>query len=851
MRRLAVLLVVAWAGVGVAQEKAAGKAPPRPSFNLKLHLELDGPAQIKASQIKPALFPQGKRCCFTYVGPTNPQVIARLSKLGFRTTLYVDPARSSEQLKAWEDAGADVGINIWGGKGTYASHIGANTIQEAFDAVITSRLVLRSKCRGALGAAAIGGHYGTLSFPVDRDPDNGSGFGYAYHDGNYLLLSDNKPYMIYLGRQGDLKQILDNRDNFDNRMDSRSVPNETIYYQILANQMSSTIKRAEKGQVVRISLRDFKPVDLDELCETIGKYGQHELIWHATESEIGANEYVRDKVRVQDVQPSGGGLDVTLSVDQDIFPPFLLTPLPLELPKGTKLKSASVGSAACAAISNSEGTFVDVPLRQILAGALKMSLKPAAPDMTAPDEMDLTLTLKNTGDKPVQGKLSWVGNIGIAIAGGEGPLTLAAGEEKAVAAKAKTDKACRFGIVPVRAMLTSGEQVLMEGFELVVAPRLAVEVDPMQSIPMKAGRPQHFLVHIANVRGENRFISHKAGPCKGFVAWDLPPGMKAIPEKQAFELGADQRKTLVFKLESSQYRKLEPAQEREMARPVVQFEGESEPVCVLFPGTVVLRDESAVAPKPLDDKGLLVYASWDDNARNGLFDKSVGNPGAHFYPGHRAAYNNEGVKAWCMNTQGVCQIHDSWKNIDYYEGTAMFYVRKDPLVRNENTFVPDPKSTINMGCGRSNEGEMLFCAGLVQTVGSSDSGITLRRFRSWQGKPGYLQLTYQNMSRKLIACQAGPFEWTEEWRHVAILWSVKDRRLELYIDGKLAAKAGAGEGEWMASPWDRGRPSGWNLQIITSDHGNWTGTCRDEVYIYNRALTPEEILANKELCGKK
>ncbi len=203
-----------------------------------------------------------------------------------------------------------------------------------------------------------------------------------------------------------------------------------------------------------------------------------------------------------------------------------------------------------------------------------------------------------------------------------------------------------------------------------------------------------------------------------------------------------------------------------------------------------------------------------------------------------------------MNSQQVCEILDSYRNIDYYEGTVCFYVRKDPLVRNENTFVPDPKETVRFPCGRSNNGETLFTAGLVQNVGSSNSGITLRRFRSWQGKDGYLQLTYQMMGGGLVACQAAPFSWSEEWRHVAILWSVKQKRLEIYLDGKLAAKAHPGQQEWRPSPWDRGvrNGNGWNMNLITADHGAWCGTCRDEVYIYKRALTAEEIRANKELA---
>jgi hypothetical protein len=332
-----------------------------------------GPGRRRGTLDQYGLFPPGKRCAFTYTGASSPATIAPLSKLGFRTTVYVSPADAGERLKDLEQAGADLGINIWGGKGTYASHIGANTIQEAFDAVITSRLVLRGKCAGPLAASAIAGHYGTMDFPVNRSPENGSGFGYAYHDGNYLILSDNKPYMVYLGREGD--GVLVNRENFDNRIESRNVPNEMVYYQILANQFRGTLLRLEKGQVVRFSLRDFKAPDLAELREVIGPFGGHELIWHATEAQIGANEYIRRKVRVAGIKPAGAGqVEIVLNLERDLFGPYLLTSLPLKLPKTLKVTAASVMATACPIVVNDEGVFVDVPLREALASACRMTM---------------------------------------------------------------------------------------------------------------------------------------------------------------------------------------------------------------------------------------------------------------------------------------------------------------------------------------------------------------------------------------------------------------------------------------------------------------------------------------------
>jgi len=136
---------------------------------------------------------------------------------------------------------------------------------------------------------------------------------------------------------------------------------------------------------------------------------------------------------------------------------------------------------------------------------------------------------------------------------------------------------------------------------------------------------------------------------------------------------------------------------------------------------------------------------------------------------------------------------------------------------------------------------------------SSKSGVALRRFPGWGGKKGYLEAVYRVMGKRNYYVQV-PFEWSDTWHHLALLWHVKDRRLEIYIDGKLAGKADPGQQEWYASPWDKGKPGGGTIDnkfmFGSKDHGKVALTLRDELYIYNRALTPGEIKANMELVKK-
>src|SRR6185436_6076733 len=109
------------------------------------------------------------------------------------------------------------------------------------------------------------------------------------------------------------------------------------------------------------------------------------------------------------------------------------------------------------------------------------------------------------------------------------------------------------------------------GFELQVAPRLRVEIDPISRIPLPAGRSQHFIVRIANGQAPTRFISRKAGACGGVVTLDLPPGMTSEPAEQKFVLPENSEATLPFLLNHPEW---SPAPVK--VRPRVRFDGEKD-----------------------------------------------------------------------------------------------------------------------------------------------------------------------------------------------------------------------------------------------------------------------------------
>ncbi len=830
---------------------------------LNVRVELNAGGKLSASEIKYSQFPSGKRCAFTYTGAKKPSTIAALSKLGFRTTVYCSPGAQEAAIRSMEEAGAEIGVaGYWGAKGDYGSTIGQNTAQEAFDAVITSRMDLKRSAKKPVVCGTLEGHFGP-SFTVTRDPDNA--YGAVFQDANFLSLqnSSHNVYYIYAGRC----QAAPNwtRAKSDNTIRSERVPNELLYYQALALQFQGTVDDIKPGLIVRYSIRDFDAPDLNELASEIGEYGKHPLIWNASEGEIAGYEYAMKQARIAGVKEAGStALDVTLALDRDTFPEHLLAPLCLEFPKGLAIKSARIGSTACAVTSRDGQAFVDVPLAAALKDGCEMALSTPALDVTVPGEIPITLTIRNTSDLPLaDARLEWTGCPGRAGVGG---LAVSGGPADAfkidpkgslvIQAQARAIQGARFGLSPVQAVirgkLGNEERAFMAGFEIVVAPRVRVEMDPPERIPLAPGQSQHFEVLLANGRSSqpggplDKFISQKAGPCKGVVSLELPDGMEATPAELPFDLAtADSRCSLVFKVLNKKWDK-----EKGVVRPILRLDGEKEPVDSVCPGTWILRDPAIFDHKPLDEKGLLVYASWDDIDKNGKLDRSVGNPNGYHYS-YTSVYSSDGARGTCLASQG-CNIYDSYKNINYQEGTMLFWMRRDPKLRNELQYKGDPATSWKQGVNRGNAGENLIMAGTWQQRKVASSGLSLRRYPGGNGKDGYLELLYQCMNNRHYYMQV-PYDnkrlW--EWRHVAMLWNVKDRRLELYLDGELAGKAEPGNGEWYAAPWDRGAQTGWKLELLTIDHGKWAGTCRDEMYIYNRALSAEEIKANMEQVKKK
>ncbi|HET6428773.1 MAG TPA: LamG-like jellyroll fold domain-containing protein [Phycisphaerae bacterium] len=847
-------------------------------LKLKVVLNLSRSTTLRERDLKYSFFPGGRRCAFNYTGPSQTRNIAELTKIGLRTTVYVSPGTSAERVKALQQAGAEVGVTgYWGASGTYSSLIGANSVQEAFDAVATSRLVIR-KLVGApvLPSGTCGGHIPTHSFPIERNMDSYGGYGAVFQDSNFLSLAfDSQQCLsVMLGLAGPQQVAV--RSVNRNTMQSSQVPNELIYYQLLAGQFEGAIREAREGQIVQFSLRDFKPEDLKLLLENIGEYGKHPAIWHATDGMIASCEYIKENVHILDIaRPDPKRYEITLAVEKDTFAPYLIVPLTLSLPKRFPIESASFEGMPCP-VTVPEGSGepnVTIPLDAYLAKGCTMSLEQSAPGMTVPDTMPVTLTLTNALDKPItDARLTWFGSVrfsgltpgtrgggartgvkagmGLTVTGGDGaPFTLAPGETRKIPATARTLPGSRFGLLPVRALLQGKvdgrERIFLGGFEITVAPMMRVDMAPNMRMPLPAGENQYFWVRLSNVTGPDKFIHYKAGPCRGVLTFDLPEGMTAEPAEQPFDFGADQTKSFLFKVTNTLW---DPAEVK--VRPVIRLEGVAEALELLEPGTTVIRDRDQIDHKPLDDSGLLVYWGFNDDRRVATFTRSAGRAAGHLFPGTTTSFAPGGIRGGCLASQPTCAIHATYKNIDYRQGTILFWFQRDPRVKNDNRFMADPATSWRNG-GRSNSGEgMVFVQG-VQRDGYASGGLDIRRYPTWGDKTGYIEAVYRGLGGEAFHVQAPyPRSMEDTWCHVAVTWSVKDRRLELFVNGKSAGKADPGEGPWHGVPWDNAADWGHPLVVSTMDHGHWSGTMRDEFYVYNRPLTAEEIAANMLLAKK-
>lgn len=835
------MTVLSGAEVSATNDKAK-------DVRLKLILDLESKADLSSKDVKYHYYPEGRSFAYTYSGIGNPKEIAYYQKLGFRTTVYVRSSTSEKVIKALEDAGAEIGVAgraMWGSKGTKGSSIGANTRHGAFHAAATTRIELSKKAKCPIAVVSAATFHAGRPFLYSRA--GCEGYGFVFQDSNYLQNTCTSFVIVSRGDHSKT-QILCPATAIGG-----SRAHELIVYQTLNNQFRGAMRRKEQGRVINFSMPSQLDAKQRKMFERIvGRWGKDERIWHARQGEIAGLAYLKKKSRIVDVKPVGStGMEVLLSIDADVFPDYLLAPLPLQFPASLPIKEARIGGVTCAVTKKDTGIHVDVPIQKALRNGCAMTLATSAPDMEIPGEMTITLSMKNMMDKPMEDvRFHWVaeGHPGMTLSEApSAPFSLAPNAEKKIVATVKTVRGAWFGLRAIEAVaearVDGEDRVFMEGFEIQVKPRLRVEGTPRRRVPYIVGRRLPYLVDINNYKSHtkggppSKFISHRTGPCKGVVTFQLPEGMEADPPQQSFELPEHGKVRLLFWIKNNTW-----SPKLEKIIPLVTFDGEKTPIQTPFPGTQVVRDKEQLNYKPLDELGLTLHANWDDPDN---WKHQAVNP-RNYRGVSGVALHHEGKKGYCIKKGSMC-FFDPFKTSNYEQGTVCLWIKRDPSVRNENQYRPDPKKTWKIQLREGYfRGE--YIAGEEPSCGPGNCGMSLRRWPGWGGKEGYLEAVYRCIGNKRYYVQV-PFEnkklWT--WRHVTVLWHMNDRRLEIYVDGELKGKADPGDGPWLGLPWNMGRPAGGTnagFGFGSNDHGKKTYMLRDEIYVYDKVLTPEQIKAN-------
>jgi hypothetical protein len=411
---------------------------------------------------------------------------------------------------------------------------------------------------------------------------------------------------------------------------------------------------------------------------------------------------------------------------------------------------------------------------------------------------------------------------------------------------------------------------------------LTVDMDPCPRIPLRPGEGQNFLIS----------LSQAGTSCNGTISFNnLPTGLTCVPQTQNYTISPGQEKLLVFEMSSSMWA------ESTAVRPAVTVSGGES---VNFPDsfvTQIMRDSvyyeklynmgnRTLKNNPLDPQGFMAYWScgdfnateyrhWDQCAgANGFWEEGVW-------------YHEGGIKgrAACAYNGKAFPLH-RWSKIayeplnvlDYRRGTIMCWFRKTlnriKDMEYAGSFNADPANTWQIGPNGMNgvrgEGlvgwqtspQQIYTKWYLRhpdwrTIGewkpSSNSYISLRRYKSVPGvTEGYLEAVYLAMRGDKYHVQA-PFDWTETWRHVALVWDTEAPKLEIWIDGQLASgpvkKNGSPSTDtiWYGCPWDVVTFCNSGMSIINAPaEGGQSTLDRDEYYIYNRALNQTEIQANRQ-----
>lgn len=588
----------------------------------------------------------------------------------------------------------------------------------------------------------------------------------------------------------------------------------------------AAFQQAEKSKARAVILGRGGPTgDYKAFLE---KHGRKEDYWYATLGELASAIYLQRKAKVSGVKVEGGKAHVTLALADDFNPLFLRAPISLDM----------------------AGKVVSVPAETLTGGPLEAAIALSPGCISLPGRAALKVKLLNRGTEQIEtGSLDCRAPAGfdVFIHSPGDVLPLSPGKGRDVDYQlASNDKAgpLSFGFTPCVCRISyqvGGEKrTLLAAAELEVRPALAVDIYPHLGVGLPLKGSQTFMITVANIRaGAGRgnwrnlrpkfakFILPPEGAVRGKITFPASDAFRVEPREIDLDLAAEgQRKTFYVTVTNTA-----EARKPYALLPEIRLAQRAEPLLLPFDGAPVYH--AAKLGKPaLDDKGLLMYASWDD--------AKIDLPHADRARGRKEAYRGamghvtyaDGVLGKCASYKTTCLL-DPWLNFNEAEGTMMFWLRNDP----------GQKKLL-----RGDQAERLLAVGTqhpARNVDTSQLYLGLHARGMLVARMMTIGPTYHELR--------APYKKSDQWDHVALTWSCPGKFMRLFVNGELRGELTDDGKTWYHVPvriWPESY--GDFMTPISDDHGTYTSTMRDEFYLYNRPLDAKEIQAHiKQVRAKQ
>jgi hypothetical protein len=573
------------------------------------------------------------------------------------------------------------------------------------------------------------------------------------------------------------------------------------------------LEKALTGKKLAVILGDsgFK----GDYASFLAKHSRRPECWYTTLGELASSLYLAQKARATGVRLEAGQARVSLALEEDVNPLFLRAPVRLDL----------------------SGKVLGISPEPLLSGPLEAKIAFSPPRIRLPGEAKMAVTLTNRGREKIAAESIAAGQpAGFRVAALPGAAKpLAPGQSLAIEAVVASDAAAgthSFGFVPfpLRIRYSDGRatRTLLAAAELEVRPALRVDVYPHDGVPLGPKGSQTFQITVDNFRAGvgrgnwrnlrprfEKFILPPEGAVEGRITFPSSDAFRVEPKELDLTLAAE-GKQKVFHVTVTN---AAPAKRPYILWPRILLAGDERPLLLPFGGTEV-HHVAALGKPHLDDKGLLMHATWDKTGDLPHVDRARGRTEAYRGAMGYVSYG-QGVVGRAALHKTTCLL-DPWLNFNEAEGTMMFWLRDDP----------SQKKPL-----RANMAERLFAVGTQHPAPNVDTGQLSLRLHG----QGFLLARMMTVGPVYHEVKA-PFKKSDQWNHVALIWSCPKKLMQIIADGEVRGELKDDGKTWYPIPCRRWPEHyGDFMTPLSDDHGTYTSTMRDEFRLYNRPLTVEEI----------